>query len=73
MLVRSRQGIREKIGGGPSVVSRMIFDNARLQGPPHPQAPLPQGGEGSGDSLALAPLGERVAGHRRFHQPVPDG
>ncbi len=32
-----------------------------MHGPPHPRAPLPQGGEGRVDFTALAPLGERVA------------
>ncbi len=44
----------------PSVVSRLVFDKAVR--PPHPPAPLPQRGEGRVNSLALAPLGERVAG-----------
>jgi hypothetical protein len=43
------------------VVSRVIFDGGILHGPPHPRAPLPQGGEGRVDFTALAPLGERVA------------
>ena len=43
------------------MLSRAIFDNGILHGPPHPPAPLPQGGEGRVDFTALAPLGERVA------------
>ena len=42
---------------GASVVSRVIFDDGRMDGPPHPPAPLPQGGEGRVDFPALAPLG----------------
>ncbi len=42
-------------------VSRGIFGEGKLPGPPHPLTPLPQGGEGRVDLTALAPLGERVA------------
>jgi hypothetical protein len=44
-----------------SVVSRVKFDDGTLPGPPHPQTPLPQGGEGRVELTTLAPLGERVA------------
>ncbi len=46
--------------GLASVVSRLVFDKAGR--PPHPPTPLPQRGEGRVNVLALAPLGERVAG-----------
>jgi hypothetical protein len=54
------------LGAGASVMSRVIFDDSILHGPPHPRTPLPQGGEGRVDFTALAPWGERVARRGAF-------
>ena len=53
--------VHERRRGNGGVVSRVKFDDGTLPGPPHPQTPLPQGGEGRVELTTLAPLGERVA------------